>query len=233
MTNSKYTENLSVSHHGNIKLGKRVSVLSRPVLDSCPVSCSWLDNGCYAERIERRFPNARKAGLKNLKIQDWQKIRSFLLDAVRRKNIVRFHERGDVLKLTSNGSKILDIKYINNIKHAIQSIKKDKLPLPNMWMYTHVYKKEVASLSKFGVSLFASVDNTNDYKTAYKAGFRKFAWSTTLRKGKDKNKKWITENGKTIPVCWEQLNIGKEKSTCDICQYCVKKHLGSIAFMRH
>lgn len=222
-------EKLSVSHNGNTKLGSRVSVISRAVGDSCPSNCSFLDNSCYAERIERRFPAARNAGLNNLKLQDWQKLRSFLLDAKKKGNDVRFHERGDVLFTTKNDSKRLDKKYLNNIKRALESIPDP----PRCWIYTHVYKKEVADLSKLGISVFASVDTIGDYNAAKKVGFTKFAWSTSLRKGKDKNKKWVTENGDTVPVCWEQLSIGKKKKTCDECGYCIKKHCGSIAFMMH
>lgn len=217
---------LSVSHFGNQKLGKKVSVLSRAVGDSCPDDCQFLDNSCYAERTERRFNNARKAGLHNMKIADWQKIRSFLLDAKKRNNTVRLNERGDFLKTTKNDRKILDIKYINALTKAYKSIKEP----PQIFFYTHVYRRELADLRKLGMSVFASVGNVADYKTAKKVGFKKFAWSTNLRKGKDKNKLYQVETGEKIIVCWEQLS---SKKSCSDCGYCFKPELGSIAFLNH
>jgi hypothetical protein len=223
------TDKLSFSTNGNEKLGPKISVLSRAVGDSCPDSCQFLENSCYAEKTERRFKNARIAGLRNIKIMDWQKIRSFLLDAKKRGNSIRLHERGDWLKTTKNGSKILDKKYIKDFTKAYQSIENP----PQIFFYTHVYKSEIAQLAKLGISVFASVGTAGDHRLATKVGFTKFAWSTSLKKGKDKNKKWITETGETIPVCWEQLNIGKNKNTCSECGYCIKPELGSIAFLNH
>lgn len=220
---------LSQSHSGNKKLGKKISVYSRAVDDSCPNNCEFLDNACYAEKIEKRFPLARKAGLKNIKIQDWQKIRAFLIEANKKGNDVRLHERGDFGKLSKDGKKILDKNYINNFIKAYNSIQNP----PRVYFYTHFYKKELANLSKIGISCFASVGNIGDYNKAKLVGFTKFAWSTSLRKGKDKNKKWETESGQIIPVCWEQLGIGKNKSTCADCGYCINPDLGSIAFMNH
>lgn len=217
---------LSISHKGNDKLGENISVLSRAVGDSCPNICEFLDNSCYAERTERRFDNARQAGLKNMKIADWQKIRSFLLDAKKRGNSVRLHERGDFLKTTKNGAKILDIKYVNALTKAFKSIKDP----PQIFFYTHVYKKELSQLAKLGMSVFASVGTSVDHKAAKKAGFKKFAWSTNLRKGKDTNKLYQVETGEKIVTCWEQLGT---KETCSDCMYCVKPEQGSIAFLNH
>ena len=227
------SETLSVSHKGNSKLGPNISILSRAVGDSCPDSCLFLDNNCYAQKTERRFNNARLAGLKNMKIADWQKIRAFLLDATKRGNDVRYNERGDMLKTTKNDSKILDIKYIKSIVKANESIIEEGNKPPQQFLYSHVYKKEVAQLAKLGISVFASVTTIGDYKQAKSVGFTRFAWSTTLRKGKDKNKIWIAENGDVVPVCWEQLGQGKTKGTCGTCQYCINPKLGSIAFLNH
>lgn len=217
---------LSVSHKGNEKLGDKVSVFSRPVDETCPNSCEFLDNGCYAEKIEKRFPNATKAYKKNLKIADWQKLRSFLMDAKKKGNTVRLHQNGDFIKTTKRGYKIIDRKYINNLTKAYKSINDP----PQIFFYTHVYDKQIAALGKLGFSCFASVGNAGDVKKAKKAGFKKFAWSTSLRKGKDKNKIFQVETGEKIIVCWEQ--IGTKKS-CSDCGYCFKPELGSIAFLNH
>ena len=49
-------------HSGNKKLGTHISTFSRSYDTSCPNSCEHIDNGCYAERIERLFPSAKKSG---------------------------------------------------------------------------------------------------------------------------------------------------------------------------
>lgn len=219
-------EKLSVTHNGNEKLGNKISVFSRPVGDTCPDSCEFLDNGCYAERIEYRFPNTRKAYLKNLKIADWQKLRAFLLEAKKKGNAVRLHANGDFIKTNTVGSKILDRKYINDLTRAIKSI--DEPPL--IFAYTHVLKKEVANLQKVGVKIYASIDNTKAYREAKKVGFKLFAFSSNLRKNIDKNKMYTTELGQEIPVCWEQWC--EKRSTCSTCMYCVKG-IGNISFMKH
>jgi hypothetical protein len=219
-------EELSVSHKGNKKLGDKISVYSRPVGDTCPNTCEFLDNGCYAERTERIYTNTRKAYLKNLRIADWQKLRAFLLEAKKKGNAVRLHQNGDFLKTTASGSKILDKKYIRDFTQAYKSIPNP----PAVFFYTHIYKKEVSNLAKLGISVFASVGSAADHKAAKKAGFKKFAWSTTLRKGKDKNKVFEVETGEKVVTCWEQLGT---KKTCSECMYCVKPNLGSIAFLNH
>ena len=223
-------EELSVSHSGNIKLGKKISVFSRPVGDTCSNSCIHLDNGCYAERIEYRFPNARKAYLKNVKIANWQKLRAFLLEANKRDNIVRWHQNGDVMKQDSLGRKILDIKYIKDIEKANQSIIDDGQKPPLQFMYTHSLLPRVAKLSKY-IILSASGEDTATYKKAKKAGFKLYAWISSLKKEKDKNKSWITETGKKVVVCFEQLG---NKSDCVSCGFCFKPNINlDIAFMQH
>lgn len=217
---------LSVSHKGNKKLGPKISVYSRPVGDTCPDTCEFLDNGCYAERTERIYPNTRQAYLKNIKIANWQKLRSFLLEAKKKGNVVRLHQNGDFLKTTANGSKILDKKYINDLKKAYTSIPNP----PQIFFYTHVYSKRISELANLGFSCFASVGNIGDLNKAKAAGFTKFAWSTSLRKGKDKNKIYQVESGEKVVVCWEQLGT---KKTCSDCMYCVKPEQKSIAFMNH
>ena len=43
--------------NGNDKLGKGCLVVSRPVGDTCPSTCEFLGNGCYAEQTEKMYPN--------------------------------------------------------------------------------------------------------------------------------------------------------------------------------
>lgn len=220
---------ISVSHNGNSKLGKSVSTFSRPVGNTCSNNCIHLDLNCYAERTERIYPNTRKAYLKNLKISNWQKLRVFLLEAKKRGNIVRWHQNGDVMREDSLGRKILDIKYIQDIEKANQSIIDSGIEPPAQLMYTHSIYPRVAKLSKY-MELFASIDDTLSYRKAKKCGFKRFAWNVPYRKGVDNKKMWENELGKKIIVCWEQNNL---KESCDKCLYCWKKNQKDIGFLQH
>ena len=68
---------------GNDKLGKEnCIVVSRPVGDTCPPSCEFLGNGCYAEQLEKIYPGVRPAGMQNL-ITEKNKIRAMLINKYR------------------------------------------------------------------------------------------------------------------------------------------------------
>lgn len=82
---------------GNDKLGKNCLVLSRPVGDTCPHDCAYLGNGCYAEKTENFRPNVRAAGFRNLQLSDANRLRAVIMDAIKRKKMIRLHERGDFL----------------------------------------------------------------------------------------------------------------------------------------
>ena len=93
---------------GNDKLGKEnCIVVSRPVGDTCPPTCDFLGNGCYAEQLEKIYPGVRPAGMQNL-ITEKNKIRAMLVNAEKKGHDLRWHERGDFYK---NGSE-LDIEYL-------------------------------------------------------------------------------------------------------------------------
>ena len=64
--------------NGNDKLGKGCIVVSRPVGDTCPPTCDFLGNGCYAEQLEKIYPGVRPAGMQNL-ITDKNRIRAMLI----------------------------------------------------------------------------------------------------------------------------------------------------------
>lgn len=217
-------------HTGNDKLGKHISTFSRSYDESCPNECEHLDNGCYAERIERLFPSAKKSYAKNLEIKDWQKIRAFLLEAKGKNNDVRYHVSGDFLFTNKRGAKIIDIKYINAIKQANQSIIKEGKVPPKQFAFTHVYNKKVSQLKKY-IKLYASVQTASDHKKAKIAGFKLFAWSSTLVKGKDTKKTYTTESNTLAVTCFEQLGV---KSDCGACRFCIEPNIKlDVAFMRH
>ena len=104
---------------GNDKLGKGCFVVSRPVGDTCPPDCDYLNNGCYAEATENQYKNARVAGFANV-ITEKNKIRSMIIEAKRKNKSIRWQERGDWFL---NGE--LDLEYVANVTWACESILAD------------------------------------------------------------------------------------------------------------
>ena len=155
--------------NGNDKLGKGCLVVSRPVGDTCPSSCDFLGNGCYAEQTEKMYPNVRPAGLQNV-ITEKHRIRSMILDAVRQGKSIRWHERGDWFL---NGQ--LDTDYVTNVTDACESILASGGTLPDMWFYTHIYDSRLVQLEKY-MAVYASVHNADHKAAAVAAGFKLFAW---------------------------------------------------------
>lgn len=216
----------------NAKVGDAV-ITSRPVGDTCPTSCHYLHNGCYAEQTEKLYPNTRKAGFENL-ITDRNKIRSMFIHAKTKGLDVRLHERGDFLK-----DGVLDTKLIHDIIWALEGIDP-----PNIWFYTHVYEKEILKLEKYGVAVYASVHNREQYRKAKKLGFKLFAFNDTnnkftkhSRKGNRDAPKYIETWGEKFLVCPEQ-RLGRKKVTCcgtkdtTACNYCVTGK-GHVLFINH
>ena len=159
---------------GNNKLGKEnVIVTSRPVGDTCPDTCEYLQSDeCYAHKTEVRFTSARRASFVNL-VTERNKIRAMLITADAEGKDVRFHERGEFLK-----DGVLDTEYVENIEWACQSvIDSDDFNLPAIWFFTHVYDERLSALSRFGISCYASVHTDADYQAAKSAGFTLFAWN--------------------------------------------------------
>tara|TARA_Y100000034_G_scaffold55625_1_gene68127 strand:+ start:296 stop:997 length:702 start_codon:yes stop_codon:yes gene_type:complete len=228
---------------GNDKLGSRCLVVSRAVGDSCPTTCLFLTmlnkNGnpiCYADGTEKRFKNARQAGLDNL-ITSSQGIFEVLQKAVRQNRSVRIHERGDFF---NDGE--LDKVYLVNWILAIKTIVEESAKLPDIWVYTHVYDSSILELAKLGVSVYASVHTENDIELAQQAGFTLFAYCTDIRKKKGGSKDDVTTYldlpviGRTL-VCPEQ-RLGRKRVTCSggkntiSCNWCVKGK-GHVAFLEH
>lgn len=214
---------IKVSHKGNTKLGKNISTLSREVGPTCPNTCSHLGTNCYAERLQKRFPNVKRAAQQNNNITDYKEILQFLIDAKEKNNAVRLHVLGDFLKTDTIGRKILDIKYINAIKTAMSKISDP----PKIWCYTHVLKPELSDLQNYGINIYASIDSDEDYKIAQQAGFKLFAFKTPYNKS-DKTKYFLHEN-KKLPICPEQNGL---QESCESCKICING-ISSLGFLNH
>ena len=217
---------------GNDKLGKNCIVVSRPVGDTCPPDCDYLDEECYAQHTEKQYKNARVAGFANI-ITEKNKIRSMMIDADERNKSIRWHERGDWFL---NGE--LDTDYVSNVTWACESIIAAGLRLPKMWFYTHIYDPRLAALSKY-MSVYASVHDDNDMNIAKAAGFTLFAWCDSDKKiapkrpkSKAKADAWRKElpkfvilNNERFVTCPEirkgrafvTCSGNKDSQACDMC----------------
>jgi hypothetical protein len=230
--------------NGNDKLGKGCLVVSRPVGDTCPKSCAFLGNGCYAEQTEKMYPNVRPAGFQNL-ITERGRIRAMILDAIRQGKSIRWHERGDWFKDDN-----LDMNYIENVEWACESIVADGTKLPDMWFYTHIYNGRLVQLSKY-MNVYASIHNEQDYNNAKSAGFKRFAWCDSDQKiapkrprskvkaaaWRDSLPKLVVLHGEKYVTCPE-IRRGRGVVTCTptkgsvSCDLCVRG-LANVLFPSH
>jgi hypothetical protein len=230
--------------NGNDKLGKGCLVVSRPVGDTCPSSCAFLGNGCYAEQTEKMYPNVRPAGLQNV-ITEKNRIRAMILDAVRQGKSIRWHERGDWFL---NGQ--LDADYVANVTDACESILSSGGSLPDMWFYTHIYDSKLVQLGKY-MAVYASVHNATDKNAAAAAGFKLFAWCDSDTKiapkrprSKAKADAWRNSLPKLVViddtkyVTCPEIRRGRGVVTCTptkgsvSCELCVKG-LANVLFPSH
>lgn len=232
---------------GNEKLGDGCLVVSRAVGDTCPPSCDFLGNGCYAENTENIFKNSRAVGLRNM-ITEKNLIRAMIVEAIKKEVAIRWHERGDFFK---NGE--LDMEYVGNIVWACESLLSEGKELPEMWVYSHIYDSRIVNhLSKYMV-VYASVHNSDHKEAASNAGFKYFAWCDTDNvyspkkpRGKAKVEAWrkalpklaIIDNERYI-TCPE-MRRGRQAGgvTCTgtkdsvECNLCVKG-LANVLFLNH
>jgi len=229
---------------GNEKLGNGCIVVSRPVGDTCPSTCEFLGNGCYAEATEKQYKRARVAGFANL-ITEKGKIRSMILEAIRRKRSIRWHERGDWFL---NGE--LDTDYVANVTAACESVIVSGNALPEMWFYTHIYDARLVAMEKY-MAVYASVHDDDSMTLAKNAGFKLFAWCDSQQKitikrprGPAKKSAWqktlpkmVVLNNERFITCPE-IRRGRETITCTgtkdsiACNMCTKG-LANVLFPAH
>ena len=205
---------------GNDKLGKNCIVVSRPVGKTCPVTCVYLDKDCYALQTERQYKNAREAAFHNV-ITEKGRIRSMILDAIKRNKSIRWHERGDWF---NDGT--LDTDYVDNVCAACESVIESGYTLPDMWFYTHIYDSRLSAMNKY-MAVYASVHNADDMIAAKLAGFTMFAWcdkdmaiAPKRPRGKIKKAAWQAELPKLVVLHGEQfitcpeIRKGRDFVTC-------------------
>lgn len=233
--------------NGNNKLGKeKCIVVSRPVGTTCPPECEYLNDGCYAEKTEIRFPSARRAAETNL-ITEKHKIRAMLISCEAEDKSLRWHERGEFL----NADGELDVDYIGNIEWACQSILDSGFKMPSSWLFTHVYHNRIARLGRFGIAVYASVHTHEHRVAARSAGFRLFAWNdnrseytkakpratSQQEEWRDGLPKLVVIDEEKYIVCpemkhtWHKVTCTKTKNT-KACRLCVDGK-GHVLFPKH
>ena len=230
---------------GNAKLGTNCYVVSRPVGDTCPATCEYLGNGCYAEQSEKMYPGVRPAGFKNL-VTDRNKIRAMMIDASKSGKSIRLQERGDWFK---DGE--VDVEYIDNVVWACESLIRDGIELPKMWFYTHIYDSRIAALGRF-MAAYASVHTVEQLRLAKSLGFKRFAWcdseenyGTKRPNRKEKRAAWKDSLPKLTVIDGEQFTTcpeirkGREFVTCTgdknsvACRLCLNTQNRNVMFPHH
>lgn len=216
---------MKIIQTGNEKLGKNVFVVSRPVGLTCPSTCLFLHNGCYAERTEKQYKNTRISAEKNVIITA-DEVEEVVRDAYAKKKSIRIHERGDFGLNDQIDQAYVDAWY-NGVKNVILK--------PYIFTYTHFLDARISKLEDVGISVFASVHNDADVMKAKSAGFKHFAYITNIKKKKgglndiDRYVE-LPVLGRTL-VCPEQ-RIGRKRVTCDKCKVCIEGKQ-NIAFLQH
>jgi hypothetical protein len=239
---------MKIGFNGNSKLGTNCVEITRPVGDTCPSTCPYLDGDCYQERIENTYPGVRPKALVNV-VSNRNKIRAALLYSQASGMGFRFQVGGDWFR---DGK--LDLEYLADVEWACESIVSRGGSLEGVFFYTHVIDKRVAALSRFGIACYASIHNARDMRKARKAGFTLFAWGSLddtvlppAPRGGANHAKRLADWQASLPAVVE---IGGERFvtcpnqrkgkrvTCTgspdslACGFCVNGR-GNVAFARH
>lgn len=208
---------------GNEKLGKNCLVVSREVGPTCPTTCFFLDNGCYAQKTEKRFKAAKNAGAANLVVPA-QDIEDLINEAIKKSKSLRIHERGDF-----GQNDQVDNTYVDAWVTACKNVVAAGKQLPPIWAYTHFYDKYLwDSLSPY-IMLYASVHNDKNIEDAKAAGFTRFAYISSSGASAAK---YV---GKAL-ICPEQ-RMGRDRVTCTgtktttACKWCLKGK--DVVFLQH
>lgn len=209
---------------GNEKLGKNCLVVSREVGPTCPTSCFFLNNGCYAQKTEKRFPAAKKAGAANISVST-QELEDLINEAIKKSKSIRCHERGDF----GQNDKI-DKSYVDSWATACKNIISQGKNLPKIWAYTHFYDSYLWETLSPYIMLYASVHNEENIKEAKNAGFTRFAHISDL------NKNDAPKYVEKALVCPEQ-RMGRDRVTCTgnnettACKWCLTGK--DVVFLKH
>lgn len=185
----------------NRKLGYAVAATYRKVVNTCPTDCSFLDNGCYAQK---GYVNiwSKKSKDNN------DKLSNLPLDC----KLVRLNVSGDFLKF--DGSKI-DQEMIDEIREFALSRPKTKI-----WGYTHAWKLigKNPFLGIKNIRLHASLNSFKDRKKAKRLGYS----IASVKSKYDKRK--LAKNAKYCPIDILKFHKKKINIGCSSCRLCIDRN---------
>ena len=218
--------------NNNKKLGKGVVSVSRPIGDSCPITCPLHPqaegpnrNRCYMVRLEGMYPNVRKAAFRNMEA-DAEELAQMLAGALADGHLVRLHVGGDFQGPTGR----LDYSYLAEWIKALFLVGDERPPI---LAFTHCLDSILPGVIKpfrETFKLFASVHGKEDLKKARAEGFDLFALTMPDHIATwPKNQAWIERHGERWLVCPEQRG---KLPDCDSCRYCWMGR-GNVAFLDH
>lgn len=187
---------------GNSKIGHVIN-FSLPSKITCPGKTEWCDKHCYAARIERMYPNVKKAWAENFEIAKSDNFVKEMTEALKKipkkYTVIRIHVSGD----------FFNEKYIRDWIEVIKAH-------PNLSFYAYTKAWRVPKMldaledltNLLNMTLFASTDIST--KSGVGPIFMREAFAGD-------NKPIMKD--RTFTKCPAQGNIAK---TCDQCKLCSK-----------
>jgi uncharacterized protein YlaI len=205
---------LVVEKTSNRKVGDCSVTMAAQI--SCPPTCPFLKNGCYAEHGLQGI-HTRRQNAKQISALDEARQEAKAINAMSGKRPLRLHVVGDCA--TNVAAKTVS-------KAAEGYTAKHSKPV---WTYTHAWRN-VDRPSWRGVSVLASCEST---KQAHEAMQRDYAACMTVAAHPADGKAFTQDGLKVIP-CPEQTR----NATCDTCRLCwddgaLKARNAIISFAAH
>lgn len=198
----------------NKKLGEGVATTYLPVGTvedggTCPSTCPFLGNGCYAQKGRVNLHVRATMGCNP--IEEAEMIRTA---SPKPGQMLRLHVSGDFV---SNAHlKAVDAAV------AVWTAKGGG----GAWAYTHNWRELDPKNAKH-FNLIASVHSIEDGIAAKAAGYKSFALATAKHDGK---KAYFAEGEKMLP-CPQQTSGGAV--TCKDCRLCLKPGAVNVDFAKH
>lgn len=181
-------------------------------LQSCPDTCKFKDNGCYAQAgncnytFGRVTKNTERMQLTDIEIAQWEAKEISKLEG---DFPLRLHVSGDCKT--------------NETAQIVSDAANEYCKIDNQvaWVYTHAW--ETVKRSSWGsVNVLASVENATDAKKAHDKGYS-VAFVMPENKLAD-NVKAVVEMGLSPKLCNNYI----DKTTCKKCRVCFDTDLSSV-----
>jgi len=228
-----------------IKLGP-MPTLSRPVGNTCPTECTFLNDGCYAQKGNFLFQKAKVSRERNYR-PNWKKWTENLISDLEscRKNehyLVRLLVGGDWLIRTMGNRRRFDSNFANSIYSAFSSVNEDVVQRKiTAFAPTHAYryfpKGAAQELYSVGVEVFASIHLDSptlrkDVRYCETNGFERIAYISSTQK-KKADKTITVDKDLDALVCTEQIGNSESCVKCGFCFKPAKTEVKHVIFYSH